>query len=109
MMVGGGLLTVLMRRAQKVSMWSRTPHVRRAHGFADITPLSITLCMTLSINLAGIANNGIGIALIHHLQDDAVAYWVGPTAAVLGAILVAGLVLEVVRSKVGVLSLLPFR
>jgi ABC-type cobalamin transport system permease subunit len=51
--------------------------------------------------LAGIANCGIGIALIYALQEDNLAYWVGPAAAVLGLLLFAAVPLEFVRAKVG--------
>lgn len=49
--------------------------------------------------LGGIANCGIGMALIHGIQGDALAPWVAPTVAVLGLLLLAGFYLERRRSQ----------
>ncbi|GBF98451.1 hypothetical protein Rsub_11096 [Raphidocelis subcapitata] len=50
--------------------------------------------------LSGIANCGIGIALVHGIQGDKLEYWVAPTATVLGLLGLAALVLENKRQQV---------
>lgn len=68
------------------------------------SPYSPGICFPHSYHFAishtGIANCGIGIALIHGLQRDPVAYWAAPAAAVLALLAVAAAALEVRRSKV---------
>jgi hypothetical protein len=51
--------------------------------------------------LGGIANCGLGIVLIHGLQDDSVAKWTGPTVALLLLFAFVGVFLEAKRQEVG--------